>query len=67
MCTAREIKFAIKKLKPKEIHVLADWLQEYRETLWDKQITSDTKSGRLDKLMKEAKSDFKAGRCKLFS
>ena len=51
-------------LKPQEIHEVADWLQELREELWDKQIDADAKAGRLDKLMEEAKQDFLAGRCK---
>jgi cell division inhibitor SulA len=64
MSTVQEIETAIQKLKPGEIHEVADWLQELREELWDKQIDADAKAGRLDKLMEEAKQDFLAGRCK---
>ena len=64
MSTVQEIETAIQKLKPQEIHEVADWLQELREELWDKQIDADAKAGRLDKLMEEAKQDFLAGRCK---
>ena len=64
MSTVQEIETAIRKLKPQEIHTVADWLQEYRETLWDQQIEADAKAGRLDKLMEEAKQDYLAGRCK---
>ena len=64
MSTVQEIETAIQKLKPQEIHTVADWLQEYREELWDRQIEADAKAGRLDKLMDEAKQDYLAGRCK---
>ena len=64
MSTVQEIETAIQKLKPQEIHEVADWLQELREELWDKQINADAKAGRLDKLMEEAKQDYLAGRCK---
>jgi hypothetical protein len=37
MSTVQEIENAIQKLEAKEIHQVADWLQEYREELWDKQ------------------------------
>jgi predicted HAD superfamily phosphohydrolase YqeG len=64
MSTVQEIETAIQKLKPQEIHEVANWLQELREELWDKQIDADAKAGRLDKLMEEAKQDYLAGRCK---
>jgi F0F1-type ATP synthase membrane subunit b/b' len=64
MSTVQEIETAIQKLKPQVIHEVADWLQELREELWDKQIDADAKAGRLDKLMEEAKQDYLAGRCK---
>jgi hypothetical protein len=64
MSTVQEIEMAIARLKPQEIHAVADWLQEYREGLWDKQIEADARAGKLDKLMEEAKQDYQAGRCK---
>lgn len=64
MSTVKEIESAIKQLKPKDVHAVADWLQEYREQLWDKEIEADAKAGKLDKLMEEAKQDYLAGRCK---
>ena len=64
MSTVQEIETAIQKLKPQEIHEVADWLQELREELWDKQIDADAKAGRLDKLAEKALEDFRAGRTK---
>jgi len=62
--TVKEIESAITQLEPKDVHAVADWLQAYREELWDRQIEADAKAGRLDKLMEEAKQDYLAGRCK---
>jgi hypothetical protein len=41
---------------------VADWLQEYREELWDKQIEADAKAGKLDSLIKKAKAGYRAGK-----
>ncbi len=64
MSTVKEIESAITQLDPKDVQAVADWLQEYREELWDKQIAADAKAGKLDTLMEEAKQDYLAGRCK---
>jgi hypothetical protein len=41
---------------------LADWLAEYQEDEWDRQIEADAKAGRLDRLIAEAKDEVKAGK-----
>jgi hypothetical protein len=66
MSTVHEIENAIQKLGPKEIHQVADWLQEFREELWDKQIDADAKAGRLDKMITKAKADYRAGKARTF-
>ncbi|HEX3988045.1 MAG TPA: hypothetical protein VHZ30_01360 [Verrucomicrobiae bacterium] len=45
---------------------MADWLQEYRETLWDKKIQADARAGKLDSLIEKAKSDHSAGKATPF-
>jgi hypothetical protein len=64
MSTVQEIESAIEKLPPQEIEAVAKWLDELREQKWDKQISADAQTGRLDKLMEEAEQDYRAGRCK---
>lgn len=56
MSTVAEIEKAIQKLTPQEIKAVADWLQEFREEMWDQQIATDAKAGKLDFLVKEAKA-----------
>lgn len=66
MSTVQEIETAIEKLKPEEVHKLADWLQEYREELWDRELEADAKKGRLDSLISKAKADYRAGKATPF-
>jgi hypothetical protein len=66
MNTVKEIEAAITRLKPKDIHAVADWLLEYRERLWDEQIAADAQSGKLDSLIKQAKAGHRAGKATPF-
>ena len=66
MSTVQEIESAITRLEPKDVHAVADWLQEYREELWDRQIEADAKAGKFDSLIKGAKAGYRAGKAKPF-
>jgi len=66
MSTVQEIEEAIVKLKPREIRAVAEWLDELREEMWDRQIEADAKSGKLDKRIKKAKADYRAGKSTRF-
>ena len=66
MSTVAEIEKAIQKLTPQEIKAVAEWLEEFREEMWDQQIAADAKAGKLDKLISKAKSDYRAGEAKSF-
>jgi hypothetical protein len=52
----------IDELSREEFTELRDWVLERDGATWDAQIEADTRSGKLDKLLKEAQADFKAGR-----
>ncbi|MBC1274905.1 hypothetical protein GNF10_02645 [Nostoc sp. UCD121] len=43
---------------------LSNWLQEYLNDAWDKQIETDAKSGKLDQLIQRAKTDIEANQVK---
>jgi len=43
-------------------HVVADWLLEYRDTLWDEKIAANARPGKLDQLIKKAKAAHRAGK-----
>ncbi len=66
MSTVQGIEAAITQLEPRKIHAVADWLQQDREELWDKQIAADAKAGKLDSLIKKAKAGDRAGKATPF-
>jgi hypothetical protein len=54
------------QLKPRDIHAVADWLLEYRGTLWDEKMEADARAGKLDSLIKKAKAGHRAGKATPF-
>jgi len=66
MNTVEEIESAITQLKPRDIHLVADWLLECREALWDEKIAADARAGKLDPLIKKAKAAHRAGKATPF-
>ncbi len=63
MSTVKQIEAAIRKLSPKDLAALRDWLAEYEADAWDQQIEQDAASGKLDKLGAKALKDRREGRC----
>jgi hypothetical protein len=63
MNTLQRIEEEIQSLPFDQVDTLQTWLDDYKATLWDKQIEKDAKHGKLDSLMNQAKADFKAGKC----
>ncbi|MBI2557478.1 MAG: hypothetical protein A2545_00270 [Planctomycetes bacterium RIFOXYD2_FULL_41_16] len=60
----KEIELAITQLTPEQLSQFTVWFEEFQAMAWDDQIEKDIEAGQLDKLIKEAEEDFKAGRCK---
>ena len=56
-----EIETAITKLSPAEVKQLLSWLEERYADIWDRQITEDLDSGRLDAIISEAEKEYQAG------
>lgn len=52
-----EIEAAIKQLPEGDVRQLSIWLQAYLDEMWDRQIETDLKSGKLDKLTAKAEAD----------
>ncbi|NJM54973.1 MAG: hypothetical protein HC841_02755 [Verrucomicrobiae bacterium] len=64
MSTVAEIEEALKALPVGQAHLVADWLQDYLDGQWDRQLTADAASGRLDKVWQKARKDIDAGNVK---
>ena len=60
MTTLIEIETAIKQLSKDQVLQLAQWLDQYLDDDWDKQIETDLAQGKLDKLIAKAEADIKA-------
>jgi hypothetical protein len=64
MSELEELENRIRKLPPEELAKFREWFVEFDHVLWDRQIQSDAKSGKLDSLVNEALADYKAGKAK---
>ncbi len=62
MTTLPEIETAIKQLPEGDVRQLFDWLQEYLNQKWDRQIEDNLGAGKLDKLIAKVESDIAANR-----
>lgn len=57
MNTRLEIESAIRQLQEGEVRDLANWLQDYLDEMWDRQMKEDLISGKLDVLIAQAERD----------
>ena len=64
MSELEELEKRIRNLSPQDLAKFRAWFAEFDHALWDRQIESDAKSGKLDRLVNEALADYKAGKAK---
>ena len=62
MSELEELENRIRKLGPEDLAKFRAWFVEFDHVLWDRQIQADAKNGKLDKLVNEARADYKAGK-----
>ncbi len=60
MTKLEKIELEIASLDPQDVRKLADWIEDYKATLWDRQIEGDAKAGRLDRLIENARTEIAA-------
>jgi hypothetical protein len=61
MSELEELEKRIRGLAPEDLAKFRAWFAEFDHALWDRQIESDAKTGKLDRLVNEARADYKAG------
>ncbi len=66
MTKLEQIQSTIETLSSAEIAKLREWLDELDARLFDEKIERDAKSGKLDKLIAEARANHKAGKSEEF-
>jgi hypothetical protein len=59
-----ELKTAVKELPQNELAEFLEWLEEFQEALWDRQIEEDLKAGKFDPLIRQAEQAFSDGKCR---
>jgi len=64
MSELEELEKRIRNLSPEELAKFRAWFVEFDHVMWDRQIESDAKSGKLDRLLNEALADYKAGKAR---
>lgn len=64
MSELEELEKRIRKLSPQDLAKFRAWFSEFDHALWDRQVESDARSGKLDRLVNEARADYKAGKVK---
>lgn len=62
--SASELEKAVTRLSQKELSRFSEWFWNYHHDQWDKEIEEDYKSGKLDRLIQEAKDDYRKGQYK---
>ena len=64
MSELEELEKRIRDLPPEQLAKFRTWFVEFDHLVWDKQIESDGRSGKLDQLVNQAQADYKAGKAR---
>jgi len=64
MTRIEQLESDIMTLSRADLAALRDWFQAYLADKWDRQIEADAKTGKLDRLGRQALAEHKAGRTK---
>jgi len=55
---------SVKKLSPGDLAAFRAWFVEFDAAEWDRRIETDSKSGKLDRVMQSAIEEYRAGKPK---
>jgi hypothetical protein len=61
MKKVEEIENQVQDLSPEELTAFREWFAKFDAENWDRQIETDVKAGKLDRLAKQALRDHEAG------
>ena len=64
MSELEQLEQQVLKLPPQDLAQFRAWFLEFDAREWDQQIEADLKAGKLDKLIAEARAEFKAGKAR---
>ena len=64
MSKLEQLEQQVLQLSPEDLAKFRGWFIELDHQLWDKQIEADVAAGKLDRLIAEARAEFKAGKAR---
>jgi hypothetical protein len=64
MSELEQLEQQVLQLSPEDLIKFRAWVIELDHQLWDKQIEDDVAAGKLDRLMAEARVEFRAGKAR---
>jgi len=62
MTEIEELETRIQNLTREDFVKLRDWFYQLDDEIWDQQIRSDVKAGKLDRLIEKARNEFSQGK-----
>ena len=62
MNALEQLEQQVLQLSSEDLAKFQAWFLELDQQLWDKQIEADARAGKLDRLINEARAEFKAGK-----
>lgn len=62
MSEIEQLERTVSNLSPGDLAQFRAWFLEFDARVWDQQIESDLKAGKLDKLMAEARTEYQEGK-----
>jgi hypothetical protein len=62
MTNLEKLEKQVRGLSPEELRRFRAWFAEFDARAWDEQIEADSKAGKLDALVSEARAEHKAGK-----
>ena len=66
MSELEQLEQQVLNLPPQDLAQFRKWFLELDGRMWDQQIEADLKGGKLDTLIAEARTEFKAGKAREF-
>ena len=64
MSNIKQLEQTVSQLSPEDLAQFRAWFLEFDAHVWDEQIESDLKTGKLDKLIAEARAEFEQGKAR---
>ena len=62
MNALEQLEQQVLRLSSEDLAEFRAWFLELDHQLWDKQLEADARAGKLDRLINEARAEFKAGK-----